>query len=622
MAMANQHRLGVQVVPGGAAICVWAPSLDAIAVNVVSGARVGVHPLVDKGGGLWIGLIEGMGAGDRYLLRTSVSEGGAERVFDQPDPYSRFQPEGVHGPSEVVDTAAFSFQSSARVPALRDMVLYELHVGTFTAEGTFDSAIGELKSLRDLGFTAVEVMPIAQFPGGRNWGYDGVYWFAPQASYGGPAAFARFVDAAHAAGLAVILDVVYNHLGPEGNYLGRLGPYFTHRHKTPWGVALNYDGPDSHWVRELAIENALYWVEEFHVDGLRLDAVQAIVDHSPTHLLRELAERFEAASRRLGRPLLAIAESDQNDVRLIQPRSEGGYGLSAVWSDDFHHALHAVLTGERQGTYRDYGSLEHLARALRQGFAYEGEWSQFHQGPHGTVARREAVERFVVATQNHDRVGNRPRGERLPLLVDARADRLAQFLLVVGPGTPLFFMGQEYGERSPFFYFTSHGDKELGQRVAHARREEFQAQAFVGQMPDPQDPATFERSKIDRARREQPGHRELMRLTHDLLQWRARLPALRASGRSEVTVDVDERKRLLCLRRGDPAQPGDQILAMCSFSPEPEVWEGYIPEGRWQLILDAQEAPYGGDQQGPSLVRGGFVELKLPPFAARLYRGE
>jgi maltooligosyltrehalose trehalohydrolase len=609
-------RLGASLVQGGATFCLWAPFPESVQLNLLTGARAGLHPLTQKGGGLWVGMVEGVQAGDRYLFRVQ----GADRVQDQPDPCSRFQPDGVHGPSQLVDVAGFSFTASSfKLPELQDLVIYELHVGAFTPDGTFDAAISELRSLREMGFTAVEVMPIAQFPGERNWGYDGVYWFAPQASYGGPEGFARFVDAAHVAGLAVILDCVYNHVGPEGNYLWALGPYFTHRYKTPWGVALNYDGPESGYVREMALQNALYWVEDFHIDGVRLDAVQAIVDHSPTHLLRELSDRFEVASRRLGRSLLAIAESDQNDVRLIQQRAEGGYGLSATWSDDFHLALHAVLTGERQGHYRDFGALDQLARAMKQGFAYEGEWSQYYNSPHGTVARREPVEKFVVFVQNHDRVGNRPRGDRLPSLVDPRAARLAQFLLVVGPGTPLFFMGQEYGERSPFFYFTSLGNPELAARVALGRREELHAQGWIGETPDPQDPATYERSKIDRARREEPGYRELARLTHDLLAWRARLPALRDSRRSDVSVDVDERKRLLCLRRG---APGEQLLAMCSFSPEPEMWAGYIPEGRWQLILDAQEEPYRGAGPSPEMVRGGFVELSMPPFAARLYRGE
>ena len=611
MSMHTTVRLGGLVVPGGAAFTLWAPFAKSLEVRLVTGNRAGVHALADKGGGLWVGMVEGAKAGDRYLFQVDGK--------DQPDPCSRFQPEGVHAPSELVDLAALPFDPKRPAADLRNLVLYELHVGTFTAEGTFDSAIAELRGIAELGFTGIEVMPIGQFPGDRNWGYDGVQWFAAQASYGGPAGFARFVDAAHAAGLAVILDVVYNHVGPEGNYLGRLGPYFTQRYKTPWGVALNYDGPDSHWVREMALQSALSWLEDFHVDGLRLDAVQAIFDHSPVHLLRELSERVDALSRRLGRSFVTFAESDENDVRLIQPREDGGYGLTGVWSDDFHHALHAALTGERQGYYRDFGTLDHLARALRQGFAYEGEWSQYHNGPRGTLGRREPVGRVVVGSQNHDQVGNRPRGDRLPVILDARAERLATALTVIGPGTPLFFMGQEYGERTPFFFFTSYGDPDLAQRVQLGRQEELAAHGWVGQTPNPQDPATFQRSKIDRARRELPGHRELLRLTHDLLEWRAKLPALRDQKRADVTAEVDERKRILLLRRGAPNQ---QVLFIASFSAEPETWEGYIPEGRWQLILDAQDPNYGGDAVARPHVRGGFVELQLPPFAARLYRGE
>ena len=591
------------------AFTVWAPRPARVELRLVTGARPGVHPMRARSGGFFTVLVEGAAPGDRYFYRLDG--------VDRPDPCSRFQPEGVHGPSEVVDPAAFVWRCpDFRAPALAELVLYELHVGSFTEEGTFDAAARELPGLCELGITAVELMPVAQFPGERDWGYDGVALFAAQSSYGGPPGYRRFVDAAHANGLAVIQDVVLNHLGPEGNYLAEFGPYFSESVQTPWGPALDLDGPGAAPIREYLLQSALVWLSEANADGLRLDAVHALRDRSARHLLAELADRTEALRRSTARPLHVIAESDDNDVRIVQPRSQGGYGLDAVWADDFHHALHALLTCEHRGYYQDFGSVGHLAAAMQQGFVYEGQWSAYRGGPHGTLARGVPTDRFVICTQNHDQVGNRAVGERLSALVPPGAERLATVALLVAPGLPLLFMGQEYGELRPFLYFTSYGDPALGRAVTEGRRAE-QGFEAGGHVPDPQDPATFLASKLDRSVLSRPRHRGLRYLVHDLLELRRWLPALRTTDRALVGAEADEHRRLLRLLRG---RPGERILALFSFSPEPSAWEGFVPEGGWELLLDAAHARYGGPGAGPSRLRGGFEEVLLPGWSARVYR--
>lgn len=604
-----EPRLGAHPVPGGVAFSVWAPSPPRVELALLTGARAGVHPLRQREGGVWSGLVEGAAAGDRYFFRLAG--------VDRPDPRSRFQPEGVHGPSEVIDPASFPWTTAPFSPRpLGELPLYELHVGTFSREGSFDGAIPALREIRELGFGAIELLPVAQFPGARNWGYDGVDLYAAQASYGGPAGLARLVDAAHALDLAVVLDVVYNHLGPEGNYLREFGPYFTERHRTSWGPALDLDGPASRPVRDLLLDNALSWIEDFRIDGLRLDAVHAILDQGPTHLLRELTDRIAAFERATGRRVFAIAESDDNDARLIQPPSEGGHGLDAVWSDDFHHALHALLTGERRGYYQDFGRVADLGAALRQGFVFEGQWSSFRGRPHGTLGRGLPTDRFVVFAQNHDQVGNRAHGERLSTLVSPEAERLSLALLFFAPGTPLVFMGEEYGETAPFLYFTSHGDPDLARAVERGRRDEFASFDWAGEVPNPQAPETFEASKLDRSLRERPRHAGLARLTSDLLALRAKLPALRDPVRAHCQVEADEQRRLLLVQRG----LGDEkLIALFSFSPEGQCWEGHVPEGRWEPLLDSADARYGGPGASGAPLRGGLSEVRLSPWEARIY---
>jgi maltooligosyltrehalose trehalohydrolase len=432
-------------------------------------------------------------AGDRYFLIAGNSK-------PVPDPVSRLLPEGVHGPTEIVDPTAFAWtDSNWRGLPLADYIIYELHVGTFTPQGTFAAAIAKLPYLQKLGITVIELMPVAAFPGKHNWGYDGVSPYAVQASYGGPEGLRQFVDAAHKLGLGVMLDVVYNHLGNEGNYLRQFGPYFTDAHKTPWGDAINYDQECCQQVRNYVIQNALYWIREYHMDGLRLDAVQTIVDDSPTHILADIRDEVAALAGALGRQVCVIAETDQNDEKLVRPRNRGGYGLSALWSDDFHHAVHAFFTGERQGYYQDFGEPGQIVRALNDGFVFQGQPAKYWNGnPRGTSAQDVPAPAHVICLQNHDQVGNRPGGDRLTTLVPRGARMAAAALLLLSPHTPLLFMGEEYDETNPFLFFTDFGDPALREAVSQGRHNEFRDFGHpVGSVPDPQDPATFERSKLN-----------------------------------------------------------------------------------------------------------------------------
>ncbi len=389
---------------------------------------------------------------------------------DRPDPASRWQPEGVHRPSATFfpETSDWSDDGWRGVPR-GDLVIYELHVGTFTPEGTFEAVARRLPELAELGVTAIELMPVAQFPGERNWGYDGVYPNAVQNTYGGPRELQRLVNAAHHAGLAVFLDVVYNHFGPEGNYLSDFGPYFTDRYRTPWGAAMNFDGADSDPVRQFVVDNARSWCRDFHVDGLRLDAVHSIFDFSPRHILAEIQDAVQAEARRRERPALVIAETNQNDVRLIAPRERGGYGLDGLWSDDFHHSLHALLTRERTSYYADFGFPEQLAKSYSDVFVNDGNYSAFHRRRHGTKVDDSPRTCFVVCSQNHDQVGNRALGDRLSSLWPPATQRLSCTLLLLSPCTPLLFMGQEYGETNPFPFFCSFSDTDLVEAVRGGR---------------------------------------------------------------------------------------------------------------------------------------------------------
>ncbi len=481
---------------------VWAPRAERVEVVLDGGRALALSP---EPHGFFAGTTPAR-PGERYELRL---DGGERR----PDPCSRFQPEGVLGPSEIVDPGAFSFAESPPELRLDELVVLELHVGTFSEEGTFDGVIPHLAALRELGVAAIELMPIATFPGRRGWGYDGLYLWAPHPAYGGPAGLARLVDAAHAAGLCVLLDVVYNHVGPGAEALAAFGPYFTDRYSTLWGDAVNYDGPESDAVRAFAIQNACMWVRDFRIDGLRLDAVHAIYDTSPRHVIDELAEAVHRA-----RPgALVIAESALNDAKVIRPRERCGWGLDAQWADDFHHALHALLTGERDGYYADFGRVADLARAFHRPFVRDGTWSAHARRRLGAPAEDRLPEQFVVFAQNHDQVGNRAKGDRLPPALHP----LALLCTLLAPYAPLLFMGEEYGERRPFPFFADHIDPEIARLTREGRRREFESfGGFSGEVPDPQLPSTFEAAKLDRSAADE-GTQSLVR---HLLGLRGRLP--------------------------------------------------------------------------------------------------
>lgn len=496
-----------------------------------------------------------------------------------PDPRSPWQPDGLHGPSVVLDHSSFEWNDDAFVPKpLSEAVIYELHIGTFTPEGTCAAAADRLGFLRDLGITHVELMPLATFPGGRGWGYDGAAIFAPHPAYGTPDALKAFIQHAHDLGLAVLLDVVYNHLGPDGNYLGAFGPYFTDRVKTPWGDAINFDGEYSDPVREFFIDNALMWLRDYRFDGLRLDAVHAIFDQSATHILEALAERVAELSIIAGRDLVLVAESDFNTPRLVQTVARGGFGLDAHWEDDFHHALHAFLTGERGGYHADFGSLAQLARALEQAYVFDGQYSKFRKRSHGRPPLHAGPSQLVVFAQNHDQTGNRARGERMSHLLEPAVLKATAALVLLSPFVPMLFQGEEWGADTPFLYFTDHHE-ELGRMVTEGRRREFSAFDWPDkEVPDPQSPETFQRSKLRWAELDDPAHQEI-------LEWHRSLIALRRSIPADTPAEVafDESARWLTLRRGT-------LLAVFNFAETPQPIP--LPHEDWQpTFLEGAQFP-------------------------------
>jgi maltooligosyltrehalose trehalohydrolase len=471
----------------------------------------------------------------------------------RPDPRSRRQPAGVHQRSRTHDASSFDWTDASWTGRqLPGSVIYELHIGTFTREGTLDSAIGKLDHLRSIGVDLVEVMPVNAFNGTHNWGYDGVDWFAVTEEYGGPAAYQRFVDACHAAGLGVVQDVVYNHLGPSGNYLPLFAPYLKQGRNT-WGDLVNLDGDGSAEVRRFILDNVAMWFEDYHVDALRLDAVHALVDTSPVHLLEEMAVQTQALSAHLRRPLTLIAESDLNETRLVTPREGGGYGLDAQWSDDFHHAVHVALTGETSGYYADFEPLSALAKVCNRGFFHDGTWSSFRGRDHGAPVDTVHMPtwRLVVCNQNHDQIGNRARGDRLTEHLDDDQLACAALLTLCGPFTPMLFMGEEWAASTPFQFFTSHPEAELGKATAEGRIAEFERMGWdPSVVPDPQDPETFERSKLDWAELATGRHAVLLDVYRRLAELRRTLPELTDPAFADLTAEADDDTRLFTLRRG------------------------------------------------------------------------
>ncbi len=614
-----QLRFGASVLDGGKVeFRVWAPKLTTLAVRILGDhprtiPMTMAHPPDSESGGEFVAAVPNVSEGMDYFY---VLDGQHER----PDPVSRWQPHGVHGPSRIVDPNSFpwSDQNWAGIP-LKDFIIYELHTGTLTPGGTFESAIARLPYLRDLGITAIEIMPVAEFPGNRNWGYDGASLYPPQSSYGGPTGLKKLVDACHQHGLAVVMDVVYNHLGPEGNYLPEFAPCFTDAHHTPWGKAINYDGPGSDGIRRWVIDNALYWLTEYHVDALRLDAIHGIYDFGAHHLLDELSEAFQNQASHLQRQACIIAETDLEDVRIINPREVGGYAIDAQWHDDFHHALYALLTGEREGFLADFGALTDLAKSIREGFVLDGKYSRYRRRHYGSSSRNRPGDQFVGFIQNHDQIANTSRGKRLSSLVSSGQHKLAAVLTLCSPFLPLLFMGEEYGETAPFLFFTSFEDSGLATAVREGRKRELGAHYSESDFADPQAASTFERSKLNWSKPGTSPHAEILRLSRDLISLRKQHPSLGNCRKDLTEIQFDERSKPFVMKRTDPS--GSAALVVCNFSENPQhVQVPAEPKG-WQLALWTGNPAYGGSP-APSPVRsivGPDPQISLAPFEAAIY---
>lgn len=599
---------------GRASFVVWAPLIDGLNVSLPGSGRV--IPLERAPRGYHCAVVPGVMDGERYVLRLPDGR-------ELPDPASRHQPEGVHGASQVVSRNHDWQHDTWPAPDLRDLIIYELHTGTFTDGGTFDSAIAKLPALRELGINAIELMPIAQFPGTRNWGYDGAFAFAAHDSYGGPQALKRLVDAAHGLGIAVILDVVYNHIGPEGNYLPVFGPYFTDTYHTPWGTALNFDDAGSDEVRRYFIESALQWTDEFRIDGLRLDAIHAIHDRSAYPFLREVTSAVHRRAAENSRTVLIIGESDLGDPRILRSERLGGFAMDAQWLDDFHHSLRTLLTGEDTGYYRDFGTLDHLARAFQQGYVYAGDYSEYRGRRHGAPGPDILPRQFIVYSQNHDQVGNRMRGDRLTTLVPPAQRRLAAAAVLLSPFTPMLFMGEEYGETRPFPYFVSHGDEQLVEAVRRGRREEFASFSWEGDPPDPQSPDTFRSAVLswDVNADDHAG-------THALYR---RLVTLRRSSRAVRNGDSlstemftaagepssgAEHGEVLVVRRRASDQSTILIL---NFAAVPVALTLADAAGEWSHALDTEDSEFGGAGSSlPATLNGPVIEITASAHAAIL----
>ena len=591
----------------------WAPAVDKLWLRVM-GPHEQLIPMRPLARGYFSTAVDGLQAGALYKFRL-------EDDREVPDPASRSQPEGPHGPSQVVSEEFVWNDEAWRGLALAEHVFYEIHAGTFTPEGTLDAIIPRLDELRDLGITAIELMPVAQFPGARNWGYDGTFPFAVHDSYGGAAALKRLVNACHKRSLAVTLDVVYNHLGPEGNYLHAFGPYFTKRYHTPWGEALNFDGAHSDEVRRYFIENALMWVTEFHVDALRLDAIHAIYDFSAQPFLTELTAAVHARAAELGRRIYVFPESDLNDARHVLPRERGGFAMDAQWNDDFHHALHTLLTGERAGYYEDFGDARSLARAVQEGFVFQGEYSRYRRRRHGSTSSEIPPGRLIVCSQNHDQVGNRLLGERLSSLVDFESLKLAAATVLLSPNLPLLFMGEEYGEPAPFQYFVSHTDAELVEAVRKGRAEEFARFDWQSEVPDPQAEETFARCRLHWELRKQGKHGILLAFYRELLRMRRELAPLRNLARGSIRTDYREEPPLLEVHRD---ASGERLLVFLHFGRETARVGITPPAGDWTKLLDSAEPRWQGlGSLLPESLRGAAAtQLFFAPRSVALYRSQ
>lgn len=612
-------ELGATVLgEGGVQFRVWAPKSTTVHVLILSGKAAGTVPMQPEGKGYHSVTVPGVVDGDRYLFQ--LESGKA-----YPDPVSRYQPDGVHESSQVVDPGLFQWTEEGwQGISLVDYRIYEIHVGTFTMEGTFEAAIEHLDYLVELGVTAVELMPVSQCPGTRNWGYDGAYHFAPQHSYGGPDGLRRLVQACHRKGLAVLLDVVYNHFGPEGCYLDEFGHYFTDKYRTPWGRAVNLDGAESDPVLEYFLVNAGYWINEFHFDGLRLDAVDWIFDQTPKPLLRRLADEVHAHRERLGRKIHLFAENDTNDVRLINSPDKCGFGLDAQWCDNFHHALRALLTGETTGYYEDFGQFAQLQKAFSEAFVYTGEYSRYRRRRHGGPTERHPGFQFVVFSQNHDQIGNRKCGDRLSATLPLNQLLLAASAVILSPYLPLLFMGEEYGERAPFHYFIDHGDLELAEQVFKGKLEEHPSGVCEGEIPDPSAEETFLESKISVGTVKEGEQAVILAFYRKLFSLRSSLPALQVFHRDGMEVSGLPEQKVLFFRRWTET---NAVVCLFSFSNIQQDVPLPLPGGGWERVLESSALEWRGPgEETPERIEAGdggsHGMIRINPFSVVVYRAK
>jgi len=610
MADVIRRGIGVKFEKGSEAhVNVWAPKAKTVALELKRGGHIDLAP---DNLGYFRSTTRELKAGDLYKFNIDGDHA-------LPDPVSIHQPEGVHGHSQALDLESFPWTDTEwQNPQLKDYILYELHTGTFTEQGSFEGIAGKLDYLKELGITAIEIMPVAQFPGSRNWGYDGVFPFAVQDSYGGPEGLQRLVDTCHQKGIAVVLDVVYNHMGPEGNYLESFGPYFTTKYGTPWGKAINFDDAGCDGVREYFIENTLMWFRYFHIDALRMDAVHAIKDFSPKHILREIKEHVNEIIARTGRTHYLIVECDLNDTRFINPLEEHGFGMDAQWIDEFHHALRVSAGEERTGYYADFDGLNHLAKAYRDAYVYDGQYSPHRQKRFGVRAEDNPGQQFVVFSQNHDQVGNRMLGERTSKLVSFEMQKLMAGAVLISPYLPMLFMGEEYSESNPFQYFISHTDPELVEAVRKGRKAEFEAFHAAGEAPDPQSTTTFDNCKLQWELLGKEPHRTMHAYYKELITLRKKISAIYELNRKSIDVKLEEPLQLLMLHRW---HEGSHVVCFMNFSKE--VRKPLMPplQQQWRKLLDSADTKWGGPGSDNESVSDNTT-LKIQPESIIIYTNQ
>ncbi|MFL5730327.1 MAG: malto-oligosyltrehalose trehalohydrolase [Cytophagaceae bacterium] len=597
-----QRAIGVNFNSSGEAeVTLWAPYAKSAELKILKDERK--IPLIRQNFGYWSATTSLLKPEDLYLF---VLDGEKERT----DPASLSQPQDVHGPSRAINLNEFQWSDASwkNIPQ-QEYIIYELHTGTFTPEGTFSGIEEKLDYLLELGINAIEIMPVSQFPGGRNWGYDGVYPFATQDSYGGAKALQHLVNRCHEKGLAVILDVVYNHIGPEGNYLGEFGPYFTDKYHTPWGKAINFDDAWCDGVRKYFTENVLMWFRDFHIDALRMDAVHAIRDFSPEHILREMKRQANELMKTSGRKHYLIVELDLNDVRFINPLDQGGYGMDAQWIDEFHHALRVTAGQERNGYYCDFEGIAHLAKAYKDAYVYDGIYSPHRHKTFGSKADKNPGQQFVVFSQNHDQVGNRMLGERSSQLVSFEMQKLMAGAVIASPFLPMLFMGEEWAESNPFLYFVSHTDPELQEAVRKGRKAEFAAFHALGEAPDPQSEKTFLRSKLQWDLPGKEPHSTMLAYYKALISLRKNHPALKNLNRRQMNVQLLEMQNMIMLHRWHEDK---HVLIVMNFSRDQQLFKMPAFGHDWWKLIDSADPKWKGPAAAPDFIRQAETILIQP----------